>query len=169
MTTIERPGPGGAIRQAVRADLLDVYRIEKLVFDQPWPLSAFERYVGRPGFLVRDRPQLSPGIEHTSLAGYVVADALPNHARSLGHVKDIAVHPDAQGQGIGRSLLARTLDVLSAGGVHSVKLEVRPSNAAAVGLYETFGFEVLRTIPRYYPDGEDAFIMVASLEDRDAF
>jgi len=169
VTAIERADHGGTIRRAVQADLLDVYRIEKLVFDQPWPFSAFERYVGEPGFLVRERPQGADGLDDNPLLGYVVADAIPNHARPLGHIKDIAVHPAAQGQGIGRELLRRGLDALAAQGVRSAKLEVRRSNDAALGLYREFGFGVLRTLPRYYSDGEDAFIMVANLEDRDAY
>ncbi len=164
VTAIEHSKGGSTIREAVQADLLDVYRIEKLVFEQPWPFSAFEQYVGEPGFLVREHPAQAAGLEENSLAGYVVADAIPNHTRPLGHVKDIAVHPSTQGQGVGRSLLARALDVLSEQGVRSAKLEVRRSNEAALGLYRDFGFEVLRTLPRYYADGEDAFI-----RDRDAF
>lgn len=169
MTTIEPANAEGGIRRAVQADLLDVYRIEKLVFPQPWPFSAFERYLGEPGFLVREREVTVQGLDANPLAGYVVADAIPNHTRPLGHVKDIAVHPDDQGQGIGRALLGRALDALAAQGVRSAKLEVRRTNTAAIGLYREFGFEVLRTLPRYYSDGEDAFVMVANLEDRDAF
>lgn len=169
MTAIEHSHEGGTIREAVQADLLDVYRIEKLVFEQPWPFSAFEQYLGEPGFLVREHPQPVGGLDEITLAGYVVADAIPNHTRPLGHIKDIGVHPDAQGQGVGRSLLVRALDVLAEQGVRSAKLEVRRSNEAALGLYREFGFEVLRTLPQYYADGEDAFIMVGTLEDRDAF
>ena len=54
-------------------------------------------------------------------------------------------------------------------GARSVKLEVRESNEPARGLYEKFGFEYLRTLPKYYADGEDAYVLVASLEDRDGF
>lgn len=169
MTAIKHSNAGGVVREAVQADLLDVYRIEKLVFEQPWPFSAFEQYLGEPGFLVQEHPQQVDGLDENSLAGYVVADAIPNHARPLGHIKDIAVHPDAQGEGVGRSLLSHALDVLADQGVRSAKLEVRRSNDAALGLYRDFGFGVLRTLPRYYADGEDAFIMVGTLDDRDAF
>lgn len=164
MTAIETAEAGGAVREAIQADLLDIYRIEKLVFDQPWPFSAFERYLGEPGFLVRERPHGAESLDDNPLLGYVVADAIPNHARPLGHIKDIAVHPAAQGRGIGQELLGRALDVLAAQDVRSAKLEVRRSNDAAHALYRKYGFEVLRTLPRYYADGEDAFIMVANLE-----
>lgn len=166
MTTVEHASRRGSIRPANQADLLDIYRIERRVFEQPWPFSAFERYIGEPAFLVRERPQATTGLDDTAILGYVVADAIPNHARPLGHIKDIAVHPAAQGDGVGGSLLERALQALSRQGVRSVKLEVRHTNEPARRLYRRFGFEVLRTIPQYYADGEDALIMVVNLDER---
>lgn len=156
-TPASEPEPGQpTVREAVKADLLAVYRIEKASFPQPWPFAAFERYVGEPGFLVAD---LGPGI-----AGYVVADSVPNHGEPLGHVKDIAVHPDQRGQGIGVVLLERALNVLAAEGVSSVKLEVRATNERARSLYDAFAFEHAKTIPDYYDDGEDAYVLLANLD-----
>jgi len=44
-------------------------------------------------------------------------------------------------------------------------LEVRPSNRAAIALYEKFGFKVKGIRPRYYTDTlEDAFIMWSEVE-----
>jgi len=154
-TPASAPEGTATVRQAVAADLLAVYRIEKASFPQPWPFSAFERYVGEPGFLVAD---IEDGV-----AGYVVADSVPNHGRPLGHVKDIAVHPDRRGEGLGTKLLRRVLGVLDAEGVASVKLEVRDSNDGAMELYRDFGFVHRRTIPRYYDNGDDALVMVADL------
>nr|WP_279530114.1 GNAT family N-acetyltransferase [Halospeciosus flavus] len=160
----------------MRADLLDVFRIEKRSFPQPWPFSAFERYLGRPGFLVAEDESAGLGLDGETdgdgeavgrVAGFVVADTIPNHNRPLGHIKDIAVHPERRGQGIGRTLLERALAVLSAQGARSVKLEVRRSNEAAISLYREFGFEYLRTLPRYYGDGEDAFVFITRLSTRD--
>jgi ribosomal-protein-alanine N-acetyltransferase len=146
-----------SIREAVKADLLAVYRIEKASFPQPWPFTAFERYVGEPAFLVAE---VGPAI-----AGYVVADVVPNHGRPLGHVKDVAVHPDRRGNGIATVLLERALGVLAAQRAASVKLEVRESNDAARSLYQGFGFEHRRTIPGYYENDEDALVMVAALDE----
>lgn len=168
VTTVERVSPG-AIRQATRADLLDVFRIEKEVFPQPWPFSAFERYLDEPGFLVYETTDVDPDAVGGPITGYVVADAIPNHGRPLGHIKDIAVAPSYQGQGIGSAILERGLAVLAAQGVRSAKLEVRRSNQRAISLYRNAGFEYLRTLPRYYSDGEDAFVFVTNLSNRDGF
>jgi ribosomal-protein-alanine N-acetyltransferase len=139
------------IRQAERADLLAVFRIEQEAFPQPWPFAAFEQYLGESGFLVAD---------DGAVVGYVVADAVPNHGEPLGHVKDLAVRADRRGEGIGARLLERALAVLGARGTASVKLEVRESNEVARELYRTYSFVHRRTIPRYYSDGEDAIVMV---------
>jgi len=139
------------VRKAVRADLLEVFRIEKRSFTQPWPYEAFERFLGEPGFLVAD---------DDGVVGYVVADTMPNHGTSMGHIKDLAVDPDRRGEGVGRLLLGEALGALFVDGAGRVKLEVRESNEAAQTLYREFGFETHHVIPAYYDDGEDAYIMV---------
>jgi len=149
------------VRPATRSDLLAVHRIEKASFPQPWPFSAFESYVGEPGFLVAVEDEDS---DVSVLLGYVVADAIPNHGTPLGHVKDIAVAPDYRGDGVGRTLLSRAIGVLRDAGAGSVKLEVRISNEVAISLYRDLGFEHRRTIPNYYGNGEDALVMVRALD-----
>lgn len=157
-TTPDTPGVEGlTIRQADRADLLAVFRIEKAVFPQPWPFASFEQFVGEPGFLV--------AVRNGAVVGYTVADVTPNHGRDIGHLKDIAIHPRVQGEGIGRSLLERGLFTLSVEGADVVKLEVRESNNVARSLYEDIGFETIRRVPGYYDDGEDAYVMVLDVAE----
>jgi ribosomal-protein-alanine N-acetyltransferase len=140
------------VRQVDRADLLDVLRIERTAFPQPWPYSAFEGFVDEPGFLV--------AVAGGRVVGYVVADVMPNFGRDIGHVKDLAVAPDARGHGVGRTLLERALSTIALDGASVVKLEVRESNDPARSLYRDVGFEPLRRISRYYENGEDALVMV---------
>lgn len=145
------------IREATRADLLSISRIERASFAQPWPYGAFEHFLGRRGFLVADSGDVG-GTEE--VVGYVIGDVVPNGGREIGHIKDIAVHPDYRGRGLGAALLGRGLSALSGRGAGSVKLEVRAGNDAAISLYRAFGFEHRRTSPRYYRNGEDALVMV---------
>jgi ribosomal-protein-alanine N-acetyltransferase len=149
-------GPVPAVRQAVRADLLEVFRIEQSVFPQPWPYDAFESFLGEPGFLVVDLDG--------EVGGYVVANTVADRGRTLGHLKDLAVRTDCQGRGLGKLLLRRALGTLRAEGARAVKLEVRETNERAIGLYRRHDFVHRRTIPRYYDDGEDALIMVHDFE-----
>jgi ribosomal-protein-alanine N-acetyltransferase len=145
------------IREADRADLLAVFRIEKSVFPQPWPFASFERFLGNRGFLV--------AVRDGAVVGYAIADVNANHGRDLGHLKDIAVHPEMQGEGVGRALLRRVLFTLRLAGADVVKLEVRESNDVARSLYEDVGFERVRRVSAYYDDGEDAFVMVLDLAE----
>lgn len=165
MTVSEASGSVG-ISTAEQADLLEVFRIEKAVFEQPWPFSAFERYLEEPGFLVARDTILGEGgalLDGPAVVGYVVADSVPNHGPPIGHIKDLAVKPDRQGSGIGSDLLTRALTSLNGQGVNTVKLEVRRGNRAARKLYEARGFDYLRTVPQYYHDDEDAIIYVSDL------
>ena len=147
------------IRRVEQADLLNVFRIEKRCFPQPWPFSAFEQFLDEPGFLV------ATGEDDGDVFGYVVSDVTPNYGRDIGHVKDLAVHPGARGHGIGRRLLERALSTLTAEGAMLAKLEVRAGNDVALDLYRDVGFRNLREIRGYYEDGENALMMVLDLAE----
>ncbi len=141
------------VRPAERADLLDVLRIERASFADPWPYAAFESSLDEAAFLVAE------GETETTVHGYLVASLVPNHGRAIGHVRDIAVRRESRGAGLGRLLLTTGLDRLRRGGAATVKLEVRESNDPARSLYRDVGFAPARRVPRYYDDGEDALVM----------
>lgn len=160
VTTVDTAS-AGRIRQAVRADLVAVVRIERRVFPEPWQLASFEQFLDSPGFLVME--DAGGGSVGDELAGYVVAETMDMGGRTVGHIKDLAVKPERQGAGRGRALLERALAVLSGQGASAVKLEVRPSNDRAVELYRRHGFAVRRRREGYYPDGEDALVLSRQL------
>jgi len=74
-------------------------------------------------------------------------------------ILDLLVVEEARRRGIGRSLLAALLAQAGEEGITRVLLEVRASNQAALALYFADGFVVEGRRARYYPDGEDAFLM----------
>lgn len=150
------------VRPAERADLLAIHRIERAAFDSPWPYAAFERYLDAPGFLVGVNPSRAPtgGIDEAPVVGFVVGALTPSHGQTVGHIKDLAVHPDARRNGVGRTLLRAALDRLAAEGARTVKLEVRASNEPAKQLYREEGFDSFRRVPGYYDDGEAAVVMI---------
>ena len=158
-----------SIRPAERADLLEVLRIEQISFPQPWPYAAFENFLGEPGFLVAvgdGRPGDGADAGADEVRGFVVADVVPELGRRVGHVKDLAVHPEWRGRGIGSRLLERAIAVVVGAGAVRARLEVRVGNRPARELYRQFGFEPERTIAGYYDDGEDALLYVADLSGR---
>ncbi|HUU89788.1 MAG TPA: GNAT family N-acetyltransferase [Phycisphaerae bacterium] len=101
------------------------------------------------------------------LAGEIVADALllrrRVRGRVVGRLYSLAVSAPHRGKGFGKELLRNCLDVAKAEGISAVFLEVEASNAAAIGLYESFGFVHLRRLPDYYGSGKDGCKMVLRL------
>lgn len=80
-----------------------------------------------------------------------------------GHIISVAVMPDFRNMGIGYSLVEQALSALSAYHADECYLEVRTNNVSAINLYRKMGFDVTRTIPRYYFDGFDASVMTKLL------
>lgn len=80
-----------------------------------------------------------------------------------GHIISVAVMPDFRKLGIGYSLVAQALSALSAHNADECYLEVRTNNLPAINLYRKMAFEITRTIPHYYFDGFDAYVMTKLL------
>ena len=77
-----------------------------------------------------------------------------------GELLQIAVDRSTRRCGIGSLLIAAVLDYSAKNALHSVFLEVRSSNVAAISLYEKNGFEPVRTRKDYYDNPtEDAIVM----------
>lgn len=81
------------------------------------------------------------------------------HAGSIG----MAVHDDFQGQGIGTALMVALVDLSDRWlGLHRIELQVFTDNAAAIHLYEKFGFVIEGTQRDFaFQDGRyvDAYAM----------
>jgi ribosomal-protein-alanine acetyltransferase len=99
----------------------------------------------------------------------------PNQGQGIGFVvaqnggpewelENIAVLPEFRRLGVGRALLSALLAHARALQAERILLEVRPSNQAAIRLYDSSGFQLLARRAGYYrnPD-EDALILVHSL------
>lgn len=63
---------------------------------------------------------------------------------------NVAVLPRARRQGIAQQLILELVTRLKQQGSHCLSLEVRPSNAAAVALYQGLGFSQVGRRPNYY-------------------
>src|SRR5262247_4868826 len=136
-------------------DLDEVLEIERASFSMPWSRGAFTYEIERNRvarcWVMR---------EESRVVGYLclweVADEL--------HITNVAVHPAYRRRGIAREMLAAVLDDAVRRSLSVVGLEVRPTNAEARALYESFGFRVVgRRRGYYYDTGEDALVMEATL------
>jgi ribosomal protein S18 acetylase RimI-like enzyme len=80
-------------------------------------------------------------------------------------VTHLAVHPAHRGAGLGRALLRAALAAARTRRMADVVLHVSTGNRAALALYESEGFEVVRRVHAFYPfrefpDGGDAYVMI---------
>lgn len=68
-----------------------------------------------------------------------------------GAIQNIGILPEFRGLGLGRALLLKSLSGFRRAGTSRVYLEVTAGNGAAVGLYESVGFQVVGTRYRELP------------------
>lgn len=142
-----------AIRPLSYADLPQVLGIERRAFPTPWSAAMFVLEVSKPATISlaavlpdRRRPR--------RLAGYLICSRYAD----VWHLMNVAVDPPLRRRGIASALMEAMIE--RTGSDEPVTLEVRPSNRAAITLYDRFGFRPAGTRPRYYQDtGEDALIM----------
>lgn len=144
------------IRPMVFTDVDGVLAVEQQSFTTPWSREAFVSEM-----------------KDNELALYIVltdGEDIKGYGgmwRILdeGHITNIALLPECRGQGLGTKLLQHLISMAKKQQIQALTLEVRPSNCAALGLYEKMGFVIKGTRKRYYTDnGEDAHIMWLSLE-----
>lgn len=138
------------------ADVTQVAAIELRMFGDPWTARSFKDLIGEGH--TRTLVAEDGGV----IAGYAIGQV----AGGEGEVLNIAVDAPAQRRGIARALLDALLAQLKAGGAATVFLEVRRSNAAAIALYESFGFREYGARRGYYREPkEDALIMAVERQD----
>ena len=140
------------VRELTANDLTAAALIERACLAEPWSVDALKQSLATPQFFAF---VLEADGE---TAGYVCGTSLFEDAELMR----IAVLEKFRGKGFGRLLMERFLEVSLARGAERVFLEVRASNAAALGLYQSVGFMKNRLRKRYYPDGEDALEMMKS-------
>ncbi|UCC69449.1 MAG: GNAT family N-acetyltransferase, partial [Armatimonadota bacterium] len=74
--------------------------------------------------------------------GAIIATVMGHMDRRWGWVQRLAVHPEHRRQGLGRRLTQEAERRLAALGAYRVVLLARRDSAAAVGLYQSLGYEI---------------------------
>ena len=139
------------LRPMQTADLDSVMRIESKIYLHPWTRGNF-------------RDSLNAGYScwiyqfAQSIVGYAVMMVAADEA----HLLNLSIAAEWQRQGWGKKLLQQVFGLARQHHARVMLLEVRPSNVAALGLYQGFGFKRIALRRGYYPADsarEDAILL----------
>lgn len=138
------------VRRMTAADAEEVASIEKENFSRPWT---------REGFLKAAQEEHALYLV-AEAAGEILGYAGMWCALDEGEITNVCVKETARGRGIGRLLMQALEEKGRQAGVSSWFLEVRCSNAPALRLYESCGFQKLGVRKNFYEAPvEDACVM----------
>lgn len=152
------PKPAPRIRRAVIADLPAIEALEVACFQDY--RRASERSLRnsmtsrRQSFWVMDRR------DGLGLAALLVLWHFPHRMR----IYDIATHPEARGQGLGRLLMQHAQALARQAGCGWLTLEAEEADGRLVAWYEDQGFGTVERLDDFYHGGCHALRMVCKLE-----
>jgi [ribosomal protein S18]-alanine N-acetyltransferase len=147
MTTVE-------LRHLVLDDLDAIDEIERRAYPTPWSRSMFAGELSKPTSICLG------AFEANGDAGALVGYLVVSRYVDAWHVMNVAVDPPHRGRGVATMLLERLFELTVDDARRGYTLEVRVSNATAIGLYERLGFTSRGLRRGYYTDNrEDALIM----------
>ncbi len=142
-------------------DLDEVIAIEEVSFPTPWSRTLFLEEIARE---FSDALVAVPG-EGGGVQGYSVCWTIADES----HLLNIAVRPDARGQGVGGTLLRECIRMGARAGADRIHLEVRAGNVTALRMYDREGFTFMGIRRGYYTDTrEDAILLSRDLRESDA-
>ncbi len=143
------------LRPMVEADLAAVIAIENAIYAFPWTPGNF-----------RDSLDAGYGCWMYERDGELIGYAVMMHAVDEAHLLNLSIVASVQRRGYGSLLLQQLCEIARGQGAKLFFLEVRPSNAAALGLYARHDFQHIGLRRDYYPapaGREDALILGLSL------
>jgi [ribosomal protein S18]-alanine N-acetyltransferase len=150
--------PRVTIRTMVEPDVLSVVAIERAAYQFPWSEGIFRDCL-RVGYVCRV----------ACVADEVVAYGVMSVGAGEAHILNLCVNAHFRCQGVGKQLLGYLVDRARAAGMGEAFLEVRPSNTAAIRLYQSLGFEQVGIRRGYYQavgGREDAAVLKLALTHR---
>jgi ribosomal-protein-alanine N-acetyltransferase len=166
------PRYNNAVRFAIRdfhsSDFEALWRIDQQCFAPGISYSKAElaAYMRVPGSftVLAQGEEVEQGRPTPANSAETVGFAVGNCGRKgIGHLITLDVLPKAQRSGLGTALLRAAEEHFRAGRCKLVRLEAAVNNISALCFYKRHGYSVVQTIPGYYPDGVDAYVLKKDL------
>ena len=130
--------------------IAQIAKLETVCFSDPWSENSIAPELKNPLSL------WLVAMDGETVAGYVGSQAVMGEADMM----NIAVAPDYRRQGIAENLINRLISALAEGGNHSLALEVRETNQAAISLYQKLGFAQVGYRPGYYRNPKEGALIL---------
>jgi ribosomal-protein-alanine N-acetyltransferase len=153
------------------ADLDAVLEIESISHLHPWTRGNFSDSLAAGHWAYCIRPQIDQVIKGSYLDPSILwAYCILFPAVDELHLLNITISPKLRKLGIGSRMMAAIEGVAAQQNIPRIILEVRPSNIAAVTLYQKLGYEQIGIRKNYYPADlqlglrEDALVMAKSIK-----
>lgn len=153
------------------ADLDAVLEIESISHLHPWTRGNFSDSLAAGHWAYCIRPQIDQVIKGSYLDPAILwAYCILFPAVDELHLLNITVSPKLRKLGLGSRMMAAIEGVAAQQNIPRIILEVRPSNIAAVTLYQKLGYEQIGIRKNYYPADpqlglrEDALVMAKSIK-----
>jgi ribosomal-protein-alanine N-acetyltransferase len=153
------------------ADLDAVLEIESVSHIHPWTRGNFTDSLAAGHWAYCIRPQVDEAIKGSYLDPAILwAYCILFPAVDELHLLNITVSPKLRKLGLGSRMMAAIEGVAAQQNFPRIILEVRPSNLAALALYENLGYAEIGLRKNYYPadsqtgSREDAIVMAKSIK-----
>ena len=151
------------IRDYRAADFDRLWRIDQLCF----PPGIAYTQMDLTGFIARRKAitLVAEFAAGSGFAGGIAGFAVAQPIRKIGRILTLDIVPEARRFGLGTRLMQECEERLRGLGCEQVYLESAVNNQPALDLYRKLGYEILRTMPLYYPTHAlDAYLMGKPLQ-----
>jgi len=135
----------------LESDVPLVLAVESAAYQFPWSEGIFRDCL-RVGYTCRV----------LDMSGDIAGYGIMSMGAGEAHILNVCVRSEFQCLGFGRKILTYLLERARASGMQEAFLEVRPSNSAAIRLYQSAGFEPVGVRRGYYQAAvgrEDASVL----------
>jgi ribosomal-protein-alanine N-acetyltransferase len=143
--------PQMRIRAMLDADVAEIVRIERASYAFPWSEGIF-----------RDCLRVNYMCRVAEIGAHLIGYAIMSLGAGEAHLLNLCIAESYRCRGVGRRLLTHLLQLAGNAGAHEAFLETRPSNNAAIRLYESLHFVQIGVRRGYYQAAagrEDAIVL----------